>query len=146
MTSARPMAISRSRVQIRISFLREWVVNGTGAGVSGTDGARGWFWSVLCIFVLPSIYSTWMLAALDWICAADDALLSRARADFSGPFSEIQAWCTGVACGIARVLGARLAGREREIQRGEGGNDGCFRSKDELTEGRFAKTGRAGRG
>jgi hypothetical protein len=58
MTSARPMAMSRSRVQTRISFLREWTAEGAGAVVSGTDAARGGFWSVLCIFVLPSIYNT----------------------------------------------------------------------------------------
>src|ERR1700722_3391708 len=86
MTSARPMAMSRSRVQTRISFRREWVVEGAGAEVSGTDGARGWFWSVLCIFVLPSIYS---MAVMDGarmhLCAAlatDDfaAILSDSRA------------------------------------------------------------------
>jgi hypothetical protein len=49
MTSARPMAMSKSRVQTRISFRREWTAEGAGAEGSGTDEVRAWFWSVLCI-------------------------------------------------------------------------------------------------
>lgn len=49
--------MSRSRVQMRISFLRECAGKAAGVEDSGTDVVKGWFWSVLCIIGLPSIYS-----------------------------------------------------------------------------------------
>jgi hypothetical protein len=58
MTSANPIAISRSRVQTRISFLKEWIAEGAGAEGSGTGVATVGFWSVLGIFLLLSIYNT----------------------------------------------------------------------------------------
>src|SRR5229473_7514341 len=68
MTSASPMAISRSRVQTRISLRKECAVGDpecevllageTGSGVSGIAEVEGSFSSALSIFWLPSIYST----------------------------------------------------------------------------------------
>src|ERR1700676_217395 len=75
-TRARAMAMRRSRVQTRISFRREWVVDGAGAEISGTDETRGWFWSVLCILCCLLFIARGLLAALDSICARVDGLPS----------------------------------------------------------------------
>src|SRR5271168_3612153 len=69
MTSANPIAISRSRVQTRISFFKEWIAEGAGAEVSGTGVVTVGFWSVLCIFLLLSIYNMGAVATLGWIRA-----------------------------------------------------------------------------
>src|ERR1700731_1855000 len=118
MTSARPMAMRRSRVQTRISFRRECAVEGAGAGVSGTEGARGWFWSVLCIFWCLLFIAWGLWAAPDWIWAGRCIQVRRDR-----------------------VTTARLAGREGEVEDSEGGDDGGFSAQDELPERGFLEPG-----
>src|SRR6266849_7780684 len=66
-TSARPMAMSKSRVQTRISFRNECgldpegealATGETGSGDSGIAEVGGSFSAALSIFWLPCIYST----------------------------------------------------------------------------------------
>src|SRR5579859_5882388 len=139
MTSARPMAMRRSRVQTRISVRREWAVVGAGAEVSGTEGARGWFWSVLCIFMLPSIYNM--------------RTVGRARLQLRGTLTDCRFRCgnqmrftraaRALPAGYCRVRGrpARLLRRKNDVQAGEGGNHGSFCAKDELAEGGLLESG-----
>src|SRR4029077_5969371 len=66
MISARPIAISRSRVQTRISWRKEWSEDGSEGAFEGDAGAADagaalvgeFLSSVLCIFSLPRIYNT----------------------------------------------------------------------------------------
>src|SRR6266446_6000563 len=77
MTSASPMAISRSRVQTRISLRRECAVGDpegevllageTGSGVSGIAEVGGSFSSALSIFGCQVFIARGLRAALDLV-------------------------------------------------------------------------------
>src|SRR5580692_2228279 len=92
MTSARPIAISRSRVQTRISLRNECPTE-VGSGVapevtvgaedSGTVVAEGCRSSVLCILSLPRIYN--MGIARDARCCLAERRFGQRRVLAKGP-------------------------------------------------------------
>src|SRR6266478_6157738 len=116
MTSARPMAMRRSRVQTRMSCRKECAVfersaaapensgptapreGDPGVGFSGTSMGGGDFSSVFSIFLLHRIYNTFATAGARFAFPQQRSF----GATFLPPFYRIPAGCLKLLCARQR--------------------------------------------
>lgn len=145
------MAISRSRVQTRISLRKEREVECAGTGGSGTVGESAGFWSELDIFCRYPLFITWASQS------APVELRTRA-VSFLHVRDEIRKAEVRVArCSSPGVQGARFAGRHRlrpllfagrsppEIENRKSRNDSGLRAQNERPQRCFPEASRARR-
>src|SRR5712664_764240 len=148
MTSARPMAIKRSRVQTRISLRRECgdagrsggaIGDTAGAVVSGDAVVVTCFSSELSIFGCLVFIACPPRPAPDAICNASGRIRRKSRCCYF-LFDSDKA--------VGRCLERRFwrlrFSAQRVVHRSQSGDDGGFRAKNQLAEGGLLEAAAAG--